>query len=152
MSFLKTIAPSIVHTPAFGVYKILGRTLAAHYHEANIETPFPWSDTWYYHTDDIGLAGILPNLVFNSNLYKPDKFDCEDYALKAQVLCAERYGLNTLRYTYGTLPLGAHGFNTMWVGDRFLIFEPNLGMAEQLDGNCAFEMGQYGYLPKVVLL
>jgi hypothetical protein len=114
--------------------------------------PFPRSDYWYYHTDVEGWAEILPHLVIKSRLYKPDKFDCEDYALKAQTMCTELFGLNTLRYTYGRMPLGAHGFNSFWTGDRFMLFEPNEGFWDYLSGNLVFEVGENDYIPEAVLI
>jgi len=90
-------------------------------------------------------------LLFKSSLYKADRFDCEDYAIKAMVTCAELFGLNTFRYTYGNTPLGAHGFNSFWTGDGFLLFEPNAGFQGQLDSPI-FEWGENGYLPTNVLI
>lgn len=146
MSQFRTRQP-VVHIPTFREYKISLQFLKEQYHNINVEFPFPDSDYHYYHTDIEGWSKILPDLIINSNLYKPDKFDCEDFALKAQVVCSERYGLNTLRYTYGTINGGAHGFNTFWTGDCFLIFEPNENYGESV-----FEIGMNGYEPRSVLL
>ena len=151
MSRLKTRSP-VIHTPSFREYYISGANLLAKYQSAGIEKPFPTSDSWYYHTDEEGWASLIRYLALKSSLYKADKFDCEDYAMKAMLLCAELYGLNSLRYTYGKMPLGYHGFNTCWTGDRFLVFEPNEGFASKLDGNLIFEMGENEYEPMVVLL
>lgn len=111
-------------------------------------------DAWYYFTDLEGWGKVLQNLVFNSNLYKKDIFDCEDYALKAQVVCAERYGLNALRLCIGDVPRGKHGFNLFFYGDRVgikggMLFEPNEGYP--FSGS-AFEIGDYGYKPEIVLI
>ena len=151
MSKFKVQQP-VIHLPSFKEYKISGAELARKYERLGVEMPFPRSDNWYYHSDDVGWAKILPDLVIKSSLYKEDKFDCEDYALRAQGACAERYGLNTLRYTYGKMPLGAHGFNSFWVGDRFMVFEPNEGFFKYLDGNLVFEWGENSYQPKAVLI
>jgi len=147
MSKIKVQQP-IVHLPSFKEYKISGAELAKKYEALGVKMPFPRSDSWYYHTDEEGWVKILGDLVFKSSLYKTDRFDCEDYALRAQGVCAERYGLNTLRYTYGMMPLGAHGFNSCWTGDRFLLFEPN----EAFSGSPYFEVGENGYKPMAVLL
>lgn len=148
MSKFKVRQP-IVHLPSFKEYMIYNAELAAKYKELGVEIPFTWSDTWYYHTDREGLMKVISYLVFKSSLYKAERFDCEDYAMKAQVVSAEVLGLNATRYTYGDMPLGAHGFNTHWVGDGFLIFEPNAGF--QYDSP-VFEWGENGYQPKAVLL
>lgn len=151
MSKIKVQQP-VIHTPSFKEYKISGAELAKKYETLGVEMPFPRSDSWYYHSDAEGWAKVLADLVIKSNLYKEDRFDCEDYALKAQVTCAERYGLNTLRYTYGKMPLGFHGFNSLWAGDRIMLFEPNEGFFDYLDGNLVFELGENGYEPKAVLI
>lgn len=147
MSKIKVQSP-IVHTPGFTEYQISGVDLAKEYSAIGVDMKFPRSDNWYFHTDEEGWMKVLVDLAFKSSLYKKDKFDCEDYALKAQVTCAERYGLNTLRYTYGMTPLGAHGFNSLWTGDRFLLFEPNDGFS----GSPVFEIGENGYTPTAVLI
>jgi len=129
VSKFKTQTP-IIHIPSFTEYKISASELSIEYKSLGITIPFPISDNWYYFTDSDGWAKILPDIILKSDLYKADKFDCEDYAMKAMLLCAERYGLNTLRYTYGDTPMGRHGFNTFWVGDIFQVFEPNtLGLS-----------------------
>ena len=151
MSKIKIQQP-ILHLPSFKEYKISGAELAKKYEALSVEMPFPRSDYWYYHSDPEGWAKVLANLAIKSGLYKKDRFDCEDYALKAQVMCAERYGLNTLRYTYGKMPLGYHGFNSLWAGDRMMLFEPNEGLFDYLDGNLVFELGDNSYEPKAVLI
>ena len=147
-----TYQPPVTHVPSFTEYKISGAELAQKYTQLAVTLPFPRSDSWYYHTDEEGWARLLADLAFNSSLYKADRFDCEDYAMKAQSTCAERYGLNTLRYTYGTMPLGAHGFCSFWTGDRFLLFEPNDSFFDTLGGDLVFEVGEHGYTPESVLL
>lgn len=133
---------NVAHVPIIKEYRIGLLDLWAEYKKFGVECPFPPSDMFYYFTDAEGWGKILSNLTFKSGLYKEDKFDCEDYAMKAQTLCAERYGLNTLRYTYGDSPMGRHGFNTFWTGDEFLIFEPNTNGINNIEG----------YVPLKVLL
>jgi len=152
----------VIHIPSFLEYKISGSELAKKYSDLGIDMPFVRSDSWYYHSDVEGWTKIMPDLVIKSSLYKRDRFDCEDYALKAQVTCAERYGLNTLRYTYGKMPLGAHGFCSFWTGDGMMLFEPNEGFKDgrgtvhdlwgSLDGDIVFPIGANGYIPIAVLL
>ena len=91
---------------------------------------------------------MLYDLTFKSSLYKLDRLDCEDYALKAMVLCAERYGLNTLRLAIGWTPLGRHGFDIFYHGEGFMLFEPNEGFGY----SGAFELGEHGYKPELILL
>ncbi|MBA7650299.1 hypothetical protein ES703_58102 [subsurface metagenome] len=164
MSRIKVVKPNelIVHTPSFKEYKISGAELAQKYSDLGIEMPFPRSDNWYYHTDDVGAAKLIPFLVIKSSLYRPDRRDCDWYARKGYVLCCELFDLNTLLYTYGIMPLGPHGFSTWWVGDRFIIVELNEGFKdnkgewrdiwEYLDGNIVFEWGENSYTPKAVLI
>ena len=152
----------VTHIPSFKEYKIDANTLVKKYYDLGIEIPFPVSSYWFFHTDIEGWAKILPDLVLKSNLYKKDRTDCEWYALKAYITCRERYGLNTLPYTYGIMPLGAHGFNSFWTGDIVMLLEPNEGFKDRqgnvqdlwgvLDGGLVFEIGDNGYQPKAVLL
>jgi hypothetical protein len=151
MSRIKVRQP-VVHIPTFTEYKTVVSNMKKYYQALGVEIPFPVSDYWYYYTDRDGWAKLIPFLVIKSNLYRKDRFDCEDYSLKAQTLCAELFGLNTLRYTYGMTPWGAHGFCTFWTGDNFLIFEPNESFWDYLDGNLVFEWKENGYEPEAVLL
>lgn len=111
-------------------------------------------DNWYYYCSLSDWGKILYDLAFSSNLYKTDIFDCEDYALKAQVVCAERYGLNAIRFCIGLMPLGAHGFNLFFHGDKdgiegVMLWEPNDGFRHSGE---AFEIGEHEYFPKLVLI
>ena len=141
----------VVHTPGFDEYTISGSDLYSKYGDVGLTMPFPMSENWYYFTDREGWAKLISHLLFKSNLYKADRFDCEDYAIKAMVTCAELFGLNTFRYTYGDSPLGRHGYNSFWTGDSFLLFEPNEGFQGQMDSP-VFELGENGYQPINVLI
>ena len=152
----------IIHIPTFKEYKISGAELARKYEALGIDMPFPRSDSWYYHSDAEGWAKILPDLMIKSNLYKPDKRDCDKFARKAFIECCWRYDLNTLLYTYGDMPLGPHGFNSFWTGEILMLFEPSEGFEDErggehdlwgfLDGDIVFEIGINGYLPITVLI
>lgn len=102
----------------------------------------PW-DNRYVFTDDVGWSEVLYHLAFSSGLFKPDIFDCENYAFKAWLKACEEYDLNTLCVTIGSIPKGRHGFNILFRGDGFALFEPNAGF----EGSGAFEIGDYGYQP-----
>lgn len=160
MSKIKVQQP-VIHIPSFKEYRISSIELARRYEALGVEMPFPRSDSWYYHSDREGWAEILPHLVIKSSLYKPDKRDCDWYARKAYVTCCELYELNTLLYTYGMMPLGAHGFNSFFEGDTFMLFEPNEGFNDNgayhdlwgyLGGDIIFEWGENSYQPKAVLI
>lgn len=78
---------------------------------------------------------------------------CQDYALKAQTVCAERYELNSLRLCIGDIPQGKHGFNLFPYGDGegiegIMLFEPNEGYK----WSGILEMGEKGYQPELVLI
>lgn len=112
-------------------------------------------DSYYYYTDLEGWGEILWDLVFRSGLYSQDKYDCENYALKAMNECAEKYGLNTMMAVVGQMPQGRHGFNLFYYGrgllsnaSGFMLFEPNDGFA----WSGAFEIGEFGYKPEQVLV
>ena len=87
--------------------------------------------------------------MIKSSLYKAEKFDCEDYAMKAAITCRELYGLNTMAFVLGNMPLGYHGFNMIYTGQDFLLFEPNAGF--DCSGQ-AFPIGEFGYTPSLVLV
>ena len=148
MSTIKIKQP-IKHTPSFREYEISGLELSVELQNMGLEYPFGMLDWNYYYTDLEGWGKILYDLTFKSSLYKPDRFDCENYALKAMTLCAERYGLNTLAMVIGDTLLGRHGFNILYTGSEFLLFEPNEGF--ECSGQ-AFPIGEFGYIPDLILI
>lgn len=135
--------------PKFTEYKIHGDELAGKIRNLGLKIPLGMLDSWYYYTDLEGWAEVLYNLVFSSRLYKPDRFDCSNYALKAMNECAGRYGLNTLATVIGDIPQGRHGFNMLYYGDGFMLWESNAGFdwAGQ-----PFEIGEYGYKPDTIII
>lgn len=163
MSQIKTQQP-VIHIPSFTRYSWPASQYVRLLKEKGIDC-FPETDDFvldlhYYLTDIEGWAKVLPDLVVNSSLYKPNIYDCEDFGLKAQVTCAERYGLNALRLCIGLVPnprkpgeKGWHGFNLFPVrfSDRveLMLFEPNDGF--EWAGN-AFDIGKNGYTPKTVFI
>lgn len=112
---------------------------------------------WYSYTSLESWGEILEDLVISSNLYRQDKFACDAYAFKAQVECAERYGLNSLRMCVKVTTTDgvttAHAFNLFPHGgaggiEGIMLFEPNEGY--QWDG--ILEIGDFGYEPKYVMV
>ena len=148
MSSFKLQQP-VVHLPSFKVYQITGLLLKAKIEALGLELPLGMLDWQYYHTDLEGWGKILYDLAFSSSLYEKDKFDCENYALKAMNLCAERYKLNTLALALGHIPIGYHGFNIFFYGDGFMLWEPNVGF---LWSGEPFEIGENGYQPDRVVI
>ena len=133
----------------FKVYELSGLALQIQLHLLGLEIPMGMLDSRYYTTDLEGWGKILYDLVFDSNLYKKDKFDCDKYALKAKVTCAEKYGLNAIGVALGHIPGGYHGFNIFFYAEiGFMLFEPNEGFG--YDG--CFEIGEHGYKPEKVLI
>ena len=148
MSNIKVQTP-IIHIPSFKEYKISGLELMGKIEGLGLEIPLGMLDWTYYFTDLEGWGKVLYDLVFSSNLYKEDRFDCENYSIKAFNECAERYGLNTLGVVIGDTSAGRHGFNMFYHGDGFMLWEPNEGFP--FSGG-AFEIGEYDYLPEVILI
>ena len=112
----------------------------------------PYGDPFYYDiffTDSEGWGKILYDLIFNSNLYQTGIFTCLNYSLKAFNECCERYRLNGLLTVFGMTELGYHAFNIFYDGSGFLLWEPNEGFP--FSGS-AFEIGEYGYQPQIVLI
>ena len=148
MSKIKVQTP-VVHTPSFTEYQIYATILKGKLEGLGLEIPMGILDRWYYYTDLEGWSKLLYNLVFKSSLYSSNKFDCENYALKAVNLCAERYGLNAFGMVIGRTPQGKHGFNIFYYGEGFMLWEPNEGYP--FSGS-AFEIGEYSYQPELVLI
>lgn len=139
----------VVHLPKFKEYQITGSMLKYKIEALGLKIPMGMLDRQYYHPDLEGWGKVLENLVFKSSLYQKDRFDCENLALKAMNLCAERYGLNTLAMVIGDIPQGRHGFNMFYTGESFMLWEPNEGFP--FSGS-AFEIGDFGYVPELVLV
>jgi len=139
----------VVHTPRLREYMISSHILRKKLADLSVILPMGMLDWSYYHTDMEGWGKVLEDLVFKSSLYQADRFDCDNYALKAMTLCAERYGLNTLGFVIGNMPQGRHAFNVLYHGDGFLLWEPNEGFP--FSGS-TFEIGDFGYQPEWVLM
>jgi len=148
MSRIKTQTP-IIHTPSFKTYTIYGATLRTTLDDLGLKTPMAMLDKWYYYTDTEGWGNLLPDLLLKSDLYQSDKFDCDNFALKAMTTSAERYELNTMDFVIGDIPEGRHAFNMIYTGEDWLVFEPNIGF--QLGGQ-AFPIGENGYKLEMVLV
>jgi len=134
--------------PDFTEYKIAGSSLRNKILGLGLKLPAGMMDSYYYYTDLEGWGNILYDLTFKSNLYKTNRFDCENYALKAMNECAERYGLNTMAFVIGDIPQGRHGFNMFFHGDGFMLHEPNAGFG----WGGYFEIGDNGYRPELVIV
>jgi len=148
MSKFKTQAP-VVHIPSFSTYDIEIADLRHLVEGIGAKLPIGMLDSHYYYTDLEGWGKVLWDLVFNSNLYKPDQFDCDNYALKAMSRCAEIYGMNTLAMVIGDIPSGRHAFNMLFHGDGFMLWEPNAGFPY---AGIPFEIGENGYILDQVIV
>jgi hypothetical protein len=98
-----------------------------------IKTPAGMWDNNYYYTDSEGWANVLLTII-KSDVYKQDKFDCENFAMKAMTKAAE-YGLNTLCLAIGYKNGQRHAFNIFLTTDGFLLFEPQTGGIIPLNEN-----------------
>ena len=148
MSKFKIQQP-VIHLPSYNQYEIGGTELKQKVEALGLRIPMGLLDRRYYYTDIEGWSNILFDMVFNSNLYKSERFDCDNYALKAMNVCAERYDLNTLVMIIGDIPQGRHAFNMLYHGDGFMLWEPNEGFSWSGE---PFEIGENGYVPDLVLL
>jgi len=152
MSKIKPQSP-IIHTPKFTEYQIKGIALKRRILSLGFEVPMGLLDSEYFYTDMDGWLKLLDDLMFKSSLYKKNRFDCENYAIKAMTICAERYGLNTMMLVIGDIPQGRHGFNMFLVKsekppDELLLWEPNMGFD---CSHSAFPIGEFGYKPDKVM-
>jgi len=148
-----TVQKPVIHIPSFNEYRMTRYELRVYLKDLDIDVPMDMLDSWYYCSDLEGWGKILYDLAFSSNLYKPNRFDCSNYALKAMNECAERYGINTLAMIVGDIPQGRHGFNLFPYWDfgeiKFMLWEPNEGFSWS---GQPFEIGENGYVPDVVLI
>jgi len=163
--------PPVEPTPTLPTYKrwsVAGHYLIKKLEKMGMKT-FPSAkqinnmklDEKYTYTNLDGWAEVIPHLITKSDLYRKNIFDCEDYAVEAQSICAKNYGLNAVRLCVGTIPSSTdpnkpagHGFNILFYGDDkgvegVLLFEPNAGFAWA--GN-AFEIGENDYQPVAVFI
>ena len=148
MSKVKVQNP-VVHTPSFKTYQMSGANVASQLKNLGLSLPMSLLDGQYYFTDTEGWSKLLIDLLVKSNLYKNDKYDCDNFSLGAMNTCAERYGLNTMALAIGNIPAGRHAFNLIYTGKDWLVFEPNEGF--QYQGQ-AFPIGENGYKPEMVLV
>ena len=147
MSKFKTQSP-ITHIPSFKTYQISGGDLMAKLVAIPVTIPLGMFDSHYFYTDLEGWNNVLWDLTFNSNLYKDNSFDCENYAMKAMSICAETYGLNAFGLVIGNMPLGRHGFNIFYWGGGFMLHEPNSGYGY----GGYFPIGEHGYIADLVVI
>lgn len=159
MSKIITQSP-IVHIPSFKRWAVHQNVLLSYVYGLGLDTLVKTNDfilsAWYYYTDIDGWAKIIPDLIVSSSLYDKNVFACEEYALKAQIECGQRYRLNTLRLCIGKVEGHAdwHGFDIFFYGNEkgiggAMLFEPDDGY--EWAGN-AFPIGEFGYVPKLVFL
>ncbi len=148
MSRIRVQQP-VQHIPSFNEFQITAPALRVKLNQLGVQIPMDMLDWQYYFTDLEGWGKVLYNLVFKSNLYKKDKRDCDWYAFKAKVECEERYGLNAIAFVIGDASQKRHAFNMFYYGDGFMLWEPNEGYP--FSGS-AFEIGEYSYYPKMVLI
>ena len=141
--------PPLEHIPSFKEYTISTPELLPLIRALGCRLPLGALDGQYWYTNLDGWLTVLVDMLFKSNLYREDRFDCDSYALKAMSLCAERYGLNSLALVIGNIPQGRHAFNMLYTGSEFLLWEPNAGFEY---GVHPFPIGEFGYVPDEVLL
>jgi len=158
MSKIVVKPPVIIHTPSITRWKIQRYYLVQELEKLNIHSILEEENyclfEWLCYTNLEGWGKILYDLTFSSSLYKPGVFMCSNYALKAQVECAERHGLKSLLYTIGKHNDKGYAFNIICYGssiglEGFLLWEPNDGFP--FSGS-VFEIGEYGYKPELVLI
>lgn len=138
-----------VSSPEFETYTTSRTIIRFRFKALGLEMPIGMLDNSYFYTDLEGWGVVLGDLVFKSSLYKKDKFDCDNYALKAMNICAEKYGLNTLGVAIGDIPQGRHAFNIFFTGENIMLWEPNAGFPHSGE---PFEIGEHGYQPEFILI
>jgi len=148
MSRIKIVNP-VIHTPSFETFEIDGATLKGRLSNIGLTTPMGMLDGRYYYTTAEGWGKLLVDLMVKSDLWTSDKYDCDDYAMKARMTCIERYGLNAIAFVIGDIAEGRHAFCLIYTGEDWLIFEPNIGFGL---GGQAFPIGAEGYVPDMVLV
>lgn len=161
MSQVKTTAP-VIHIPSFKKWGIPRHYVTQAIKELGLGELYPGVHSWYWYTDEDGVAVLLPNLILKSSLYKKDKFTCINYAYKVWNECSQRFGLNTWLPVIGRIPdvEVRHAWNLIIVGDengllhdKFLFFEPNDGWIFNMELETAYQafpIGEEGYKGELV--
>ena len=95
------------------------------------------------------LDRIAADLVFPADRYVAEVYDCEDYALQAQLRAGHVYGV-TVQLGMGYMPQGYHGFAiTLDTEYNIWMLEPNAGF---LYAGVWFRAEENGYKPDKVLI
>tara|TARA_R100001530_G_C4316807_1_gene154611 strand:- start:1225 stop:1713 length:489 start_codon:yes stop_codon:yes gene_type:complete len=125
-------------------YRIRMRTLGI------ISLTYPQTlDSEYFLTSKKELDRIAPNLVYSSDWYMNDIYDCEDYACQAMLDAGRLHGISA-RLTMGQTELGYHGFvSTLDTDGNLWMLEPNGGF--EWAGEW-FKQGEHGYIADKVFV
>jgi hypothetical protein len=153
----------VVHTPTFNIWIASRTDVRAVVLELGLEELYPYGvHGSYAYTDLDGAAVLLPHLLLKSDLYKPARFTCINYAFKLWNECSSRYELNTWVPVIGSIPSSPpkHSWTLILLGNESGIkteycryLEPNDGweMGELEAAYQAFPIGEEGYNGEMVL-
>lgn len=157
MSQVKVQQP-VIHIPIIKKWGVQNSYVTQVLKKLGLEPLYAGVHKMYYYTNEEGCIALLPNLLLKSELYKPSKFTCINYAYKVWNECSQRFDINTWVPVIGRIPSSStarHAWNLIMMGDekgldfdKFLYFEPNDGWefsAELEMAGQAFPIGAEGY-------
>ena len=78
-------------------------------------------DSRYFYCSHEDWGKVLAKVLLGMPKYVAEKWDCEQYAMRATVRAGELFQLNTLGLCIGQSPFGYHGFN-IFVSDAGLYY------------------------------
>ena len=96
-----------------------------------------WDNRYFYcsHED---WGKVLAKVLLGMPKYVAEKWDCEQYAMRATVRAGELFQLNTLGLCIGQSPFGYHGFN-IFVSEAGLFYlEPQTGDIHNVADNSGY--------------
>ena len=100
-----------------------------------------WDNRYWYTTHE-DWGKVLKKVLLDIPKYVTDRWDCEQYAMRATARAGELFLLNTLGLCIGQSPFGYHGFN-MFVseagGAKLYYLEPQDGMIYDIMENSDYK-------------
>jgi len=96
-------------------------------------------DSRYWYTTHEDWGRVLEKVLLDMPKYLTDRWDCEQYAMRATARAGELFLLNTLGLCIGQSPFGYHGFN-MFVSEFGLFYlEPQSSMVYSVEEDSGYK-------------
>ena len=96
-------------------------------------------DSHYFYCSHEDWGKVLAKVLLGMPKYTAEKWDCEQYAMRATVRAGELFQLNTLGLCIGQSPFGYHGFN-IFVSEAGLFYmEPQTADIYSIGENSGYK-------------